>query len=46
MPRTLLKKETLAQGFFSGFYEISKNNFFTEHVWAPEDECKRGLRID
>ena len=29
-----IKKETLAQVFFCEFCEISKTNFFTEHVWA------------
>ena len=29
-----VKKETLAQVFSCEFYEISKNIFFTEHVWA------------
>ena len=29
-----IKKETLAQVFFSEFCEIFKNNFFTEQFWA------------
>ena len=29
---TLLKKETLAQVFSCKFFEISRNNFFTEHL--------------
>ena len=29
-----IKKDTLAQAFSGEFCEISKNNFFTEHVWA------------
>ena len=29
-----IKKDTLAQAFSDEFCEISKNNFFTEHVWA------------
>ena len=29
-----IKKETLAQGFSCEFCEISKNTFFTEHLWA------------
>ena len=29
-----IKKETLAYGFSCEFYEISKNTFFTEHLWA------------
>ena len=28
------KKETLAQVFASEFCEISKNTFFTEHLWT------------
>ena len=28
------KKENLAQVFSCEFYEISKSNFFTEHLWA------------
>ena len=30
----LIKKETLAQVFSCEFYEISKNTFFTEHLWT------------
>ena len=29
-----LKKETLAQVFSCEFSEISKNTFFTEHLWS------------
>ena len=29
-----IKKETLAQVFSCEFCEISKNTFFTEHLWA------------
>ena len=29
-----IKKETLAQVFSCEFYEVYKNVFFTEHVWA------------
>ena len=29
-----IKKETLAQVFSCEFCEVSKNTFFTEHVWA------------
>ena len=29
-----MKKETLAQVFPCGFYEISKNTFFTEDLWT------------
>ena len=31
---TLSKKETLAQAFSCEFCKISKNTFFTEHLWA------------
>ena len=30
----VIKKETLAQVFFCEFCEISKNTFFTEHLWV------------
>ena len=33
-PATLLKKRSLARVFSCEFSEISKNTFFTEHVWA------------
>ena len=33
-PATLLKKETLAQVFSYEVCKISKNTFFTEHIWA------------
>ena len=29
-----IKKETLAQVFYCEFCQISKNTFFTEHLWA------------
>ena len=29
-----MKKETLEQVFFCDFCEISKNTFFTEHLWT------------
>ena len=29
-----MKKESLAQVFFCEFCKISKNTFFTEHVWT------------
>ena len=40
-PATLLKKETLAQVFSCEFCEISKNTFFTEHLWttASKGSC-------
>ena len=31
---TLFKKETQAQVFSRGFCEISKNTYFTEHLWC------------
>ena len=34
----LIKKETLAQVFSYEFCEISKNTFFTEHLWATLSE--------
>ena len=34
-----IKKETLAQVFSCEFCEISKNTFFTEHVWATASYC-------
>ena len=37
------KKETLAQVFHSEFCEISKNTFFTEHLWATASECMNVL---
>ena len=33
-----IKKEALAQMFFCEFCEISKNTFFTEHLWATASE--------
>ena len=41
-----IKKETLAQVFSCEFCEISKNNFFTEHLWttAPE-QINKILRL-
>ena len=33
-PETLLKKETLTQVFSCEFCIISKNTFFTEHLWT------------
>ena len=33
------KIETLAQVFSCEFCEISKNTFFTEHVWASASGC-------
>ena len=36
-PATFLK-QTFAQVFSCEFYEISKNNFFTEHLWTTVSE--------
>ena len=33
-----IKKETLAQMFSYEFDEISKNTFFTEHLWTTASE--------
>ena len=40
---TLLKKKTLAQVFSCEFCEISKNTFFTEHLWTTPSECRNCL---
>ena len=37
---SFIKKETLAQVFSCEFSEISKNIFFTEHVWATASVTK------
>ena len=36
--KNFMKKETLAQVFSCEFCEISKNTFFTEHLWAAASE--------
>ena len=33
-----IKKETMAQVLFCKFCEISKNTFFTEHLWVNASE--------
>ena len=33
-PESFFNKETLAQVFFSEFFEIFKNTFFIEHRWT------------
>ena len=38
-----MKKETLAQMFSSDFYEISKNTFFTEHLWTTASDYTMNL---
>ena len=40
-----IKKETLAQVFSSEFCEISKNTFFTEHLWATVLNCFKTLNL-
>ena len=35
----LYYRETLAQVFSSEFREISKNTFFTEHLWTTGSGC-------
>ena len=35
-----IKKETLAQVFSNELCEISKNTFFTEHIWATASGTK------
>ena len=40
-----IKKETLAQVFSREFCEISKNIFFTEHLWATASVIRTGLRV-
>ena len=35
-----IKKETLAQVFSCEFNEISKNTFFTEHLWVTASKKK------
>ena len=36
--KIFFEKETLAQVFSCEFCEISKNTFFTEHLWATTAE--------
>ena len=35
-----IKKEILVQVFSCEFYEICKNTFFTEHLWATASEVR------
>ena len=46
MPGTLLKKETLSQGFSCEFLEISKDSIFTEHVWVTPSGCLTMIKDD
>ena len=39
------KKENLAQVFSCEFYEISKSNFFTEHLWATASKSRKRKSI-
>ena len=39
MARNFIKKEALAQEFSCEFCEISKNTFFTEHLWTTASVC-------
>ena len=39
-----IKKEALAQAFSYKFYEISKNTFFTEHLWTTAS-CNRQFPV-
>ena len=39
-----IKKEALAQVFSCEFWEISKNTFFTEHLWATASNEVNGSR--
>ena len=38
-----MKKETLAQMFSCDFCEISKNTFFTEHLWTTASDYTMNL---
>ena len=41
--KTQLKKETLAQVFSYEVCKISKNTFFTEHIWATASAHVMGM---
>ena len=41
----IFKKETLAQVFFYEFCEISKNTFFTEHLWTTASVWRISMEI-
>ena len=38
--QAFILKKTLARVFSCEFYEISKNNFFTEHLWTTASVYK------
>ena len=40
-----IKKDTLVQMFTCEFCEISKNTFFTEHLWTTASDFGTPLRI-
>ena len=40
-----IKKETLAQVFSCEFFEISKNTFFTQHLWATASISEMSLKV-
>ena len=44
-PATLLKKKILAQVVSCEFCQISKNTFFTEHLWATASILREGRRL-
>ena len=41
-----ITKETLAQLFSCEFYEISKNTFFTEHLWATASDFFKSMMVE
>ena len=41
--RNFIRKETLAQVFSCEFCEISKNTFFTEHLWTTASEVSQNI---
>ena len=40
---SFIKKETLAQVFSCKFFEISKNTFFTEHIWTTASDYEKSI---
>ena len=40
-----IKIETLTQVFSCEFCEISKNTFFTEHIWVTASESKAIMKV-
>ena len=41
-----ITKETLAQLFSCEFWEISKNTFFTEHLWATASDFFKSMMAE